>query len=214
MYKLPHEYFVLDFETTGLPKGNDVSHVDIIEIAYIHSPSNLKVSKFARPPDPLPKKIIEITHITDDMLVGADTPLETARQTFPALLNSDAPIVGHNIVGFDRYFLDKYCVLLGLPKIDIGRYIDTAALFKTYRRGHRAKSPSYNLPSTQKDFFVWSTAILEKSWTEDAIKYNLDAALGYLAIPQFGIASERHRAMYDVISTQRVLEELRKEMSL
>jgi len=217
MLKLPDDYITLDFETNGLPKGGDTSLVDIIEIAYTVSTNRQivkQLSQLAKPAQPLPAKIIEITHITDAMLVGMPTPLEVAKLTFPDVVNSDLPIVGHNIIGFDRLFLDKYCDLLGLKRIDTSRYLDTAAMFKSYRKGHRAKSSQYNLPNDQKSFFRWGEVMLEKSWSEDSVKYNLDAAIGYLAIPQFGISTERHRALYDVILTTRVFEALRIELGL
>lgn len=217
MFKLPTEYFVLDFETNGLPKGNDLSEVDFTEIAYVHCVDGKivnEVAQLANPGKPQSAKIIELTGITDEMLKGCPSSLEVARVTFPTLNNSTIPIVGHNIVGFDRLFLDKYAVALGLKKIATERYIDTAAFFKTYRRAHRAKSSRFELPTDQKFCFDWTQNVLEKSWTEDAVKYNLDAAVGYLAIPQFGIATDRHRALYDVILTQRVLETLRREMEL
>ena len=213
--KLPEEYYTLDFETNGLPKGEDVSAVDIIEVAWTLSKDGVitkQFSKLANPGAPLPPKIIEVTGITDALLVGAVTPLEAAREGLTELIKSDLPIVGHNIIGFDRFFIDKYAKLLGLPKVDVERYIDTAALFKTFRRGHRAKTTAYELP--KGSFFGWAVNVLERSWAVDAVKFNLDAAVGYLAVPQFGIETERHRALYDVILTSRVLEALRIEMGL
>ncbi len=215
MFKLPKEYYTLDFETNGLPKNEDCSAVDITEVAWTLSKDGViskQISELANPGKPLPAKIIEITGITDAMLVGKPTPLEVAKATLTELILSDLPIAGHNIIGFDRFFIDKYSNALGLPKVDVERYIDTAALFKTFRKAHRAKTVAYELP--KGSFFWWASNMLMRSWTEDGVKFNLDAAVNYLGIPQFGIATERHRALYDVILTSHVLEALRIEMGL
>lgn len=220
MYKLPKEYWSLDFETSGLPKDDDCSGVDFIEIGYCRVKDGAfvkdsAVQSFAKPSImPLHPKITEITGITDDMLKDAEPSLAVAEKTFKQIVYSELPIVGYNIINFDRLFLDKYTNLLGWPKIADERYIDAAALFKTYRKAHKNKSTEWELPGAQKKFFTWAKSTLERSWTEDKIKYNLDAAVGYLAIPLFGIEYSRHRAIYDTILTSKVLEILREEMSL
>ncbi len=223
MLKLPKDYFTLDFETTGLPQGEDASLVDITEIGYALIKDSVisKVEQsLAKPVDssgnqvPLTAKIIEITHITDEMLKDKPTSLEVAEKYLKEIVESDLAIVGYNIVGFDRHFINKYVDLLGWQRPENSRYIDAAALIKTYRRAHRNKNTSWELPGFQKQLFTWAQAVLEKSWVQDQVKYNLDAAVGYLAIPQFGIEYDRHRAVFDVILTHRVYEKLREEMSL
>lgn len=220
MYKLPNQYFSLDFETSGLPDGEDCSAVDFIEVGYC-TVKNGEIEKdsvvqaFAKPDImPLNPKITTITGITDDMLKNVEPSIKVAENTFKKLVDSDLHIVGYNIINFDRLFLDKYTDLLGWPRIAEERYIDAAALFKTYRKAHKNKTTEWELPGGQKRFFNWSKATLERSWSEDKIKFNLDAAVGYLAIPLFGIQYSRHRAIYDAILTSKVLERLREEMSL
>lgn len=223
MFKLPDEYIVLDYETNGLPKGEDTSAVDITEVGhFVWDGSEIKnpVQAFAKPVDtdgvqiPLTAKIVEVTHITDAMLSNAPIPVEAFEANMRDLVFSDSEIVGHNIIGFDRLFCDKYCDKLEWPRIDVRRYIDTAALFKTYRRAHRNKSTDWSLPHNQDQFFDWALNVLERSWHKDQVKYNLDAMVGYLGIPQFGIEFERHRALFDVTLTQKGLEKLREEMNL
>lgn len=215
---LPDKYFVLDFETNGLPKKDDTSNVDITEIGWIEcdgSSINKEGHVLCKPVDkdgkqiPLSKKIVEITHITDDMLKDKEAPTPAFKGCCEAVVFSELPVVGHNIIGFDRLFLDKYCQALGWPCIDNSRYIDTAALFKAYRKAHRNKDHKAVLPQ-QKQLFSWSSQMLKRSWSEDQVKFNLTAAVGYLAIPQFGIKYERHRAIYDCVLTQRVLEKLKE----
>lgn len=225
MLKIPTDYYTLDFETNGLPSGDDVSEVDFTEIGHIfvkdkEYQKDRVIQRLAKPTDangvqiPLTAKIVEITHITDDMLKNEPPPLEVAKVTFKEVVESDFPVVGHNIIGFDRLFLDKYCDILGWKCISKERYIDTAAIFKAYRRAHRAKNKDWQLPSSQSQFFDWAMNALQKSWAQDQVKYNLDAAVGYLVVPQFGIPYDRHRAIFDVILTHKVLERLREEMQL
>jgi DNA polymerase III epsilon subunit-like protein len=225
IYKLPETYWSHDYETTGLPKDEDVSGVDFIEIGYglIKNKELDKTSivqAFAKPIDkegkqvPLLEKITKITGIKDEDLKDIEPTLVVAEKTLKQLVFSDLPIVGHNVINFDKLFNDKYCDILGWPRISEDRYIDCAAIFKAYRQAHRKKSTSWELPYSQKQFYKWAKATLERSWTEDQVKYNLDAACGYLAIPLFGIEFARHRAIYDAIVTHKILEQLREEMGL
>lgn len=213
MLKLPNKYYVLDFETNGLPKNNDVSNVDIIEIGYIlfeESETKKLVQSLAKPEIlPLSAKIIEITGIKDDDLTNADSSCEVFEKTSKELVYSDLPVIGHNIIKFDKLFCDKYCDMLKWPRIDNKRYIDTAALFKEIRKSHRTKA-KLNLPQSQQHFFYWAQNILEHSWSEDQIKFNLDAMTGYLGVSQFGIEHERHRVLHDIILTQRGFEAIKE----
>lgn len=217
MFKLPSKYIYLDFETNGLPKNGDTSSVDITEIAYVTVDNGEIIdtkTSLAKPSIPQPQRIIELTHITDDMLKDAKSPLEVAKEYIAPLTLVDTPIIGHNLIGFDRLFLDKYCDMMGIKRISTERYLDSAALFKTYRKGHRTKSNQWALPPSNKESFEWSLEVLERSWVDDMIKYNLDAAVGYLCIPQFDLQGDRHRALYDVLLGVRVVEALRQEMGL
>ena len=222
MYKLPEEYFVLDYETDGLPKGDDASNVDITELGHFFWDGAIQnpTQAFSKPVDsdgkqkPLTAKIVEITGITDAMLANAPMPVEAFEANMRDLVFDTTAVMGHNIIGFDRLFCDKYCDILGWPRIDVRRYVDTAALFKTYRRAHRNKSTDWSLPHNQNQFFDWALNVLERSWHKDQVKYNLDAMVGYLGIPQFGIEFDRHRALFDVTLTQRGGEKLREEMCL
>lgn len=222
-YRLPTEYFVLDYETNGLPKGEDTSAVEITELGHLLFEDNeikAEAHSLCKPVDeegkqiPLTAKIVEVTHITDAMLQDAPLPVEAFEANMRELVHSDLTVWGHNIIGFDRLFCDKYCDILGWPRIATDRYVDTAALFKTYRRAHRNKNTDWSLPNSQEQFYQWALNVLERSWKQDQVKFNLSAMVGYLAIPQFGIPYERHRAIFDVVLTQRGGEALRREMGL
>lgn len=221
--KFPDKYWVLDFETNGLPKGDDTSSVDITEVGCLKYEKDeddqilltKEIHGLCRPVDaagqtiPIPEKITKITGIDDDLLKNEEPPIVVFEKIMRPVVDSSLPIVGHNIVGFDMLFLDKYCDALGWQRVDKSRYIDTAALFKAYRKAHQAQQRLPSIPNV--GLFNWSKGILAKSYKEDAILFNLDAAVGYLGVSQFGVSFERHRALFDIVLTQRVLEKIREE---
>ena len=223
MYKLPTSYVPLDLETNGLPKKGDFSAVEITEIGWVIVEEGEIVNEYnalCKPVDadgnqvPQSAKIVEITGLTDEILRDELPTLRVMEAVLPIIIDSDKHLVGSNIIGFDKPLIDKYCDLLGLPRIAEERFIDTAALFKTYRRVHSLGNENWNLPNSQDVFYPWAKSVLEFSWRQDKVKYNVDAALGYLGIPLFGVTGDRHRAVFDSKCCALILEELRKVMNL
>jgi DNA polymerase III epsilon subunit family exonuclease len=111
-----------DIETTGF----NIFHGHIIEIAAVDNFGN-EFSTLIKCPRKLSKKIIEITHITDDML--KDQPdIKEALVGFINFIKMDKSkhtyLIGHNIYNFDIPFVKAQCAKynLKLPKTD---YIDT-----------------------------------------------------------------------------------------
>ena len=109
---------VLDFETTGLNTAKD----RIIEIGAVKLAHGQVVDSYGVLVNPgvlLPAKIVEITHITDQML--RDAP--TAAQALPELLAfmDGCPIAAHN-AKFDCAVLESELKRLGLeykaPQLD------------------------------------------------------------------------------------------------
>ena len=224
MYKLPDSYLALDTETNGLPKKDDYSEVEVTEIGWIIVSNREIIGEedyLCKPVDkdgnqvPQSAKIVEVTGITDDMLKDKPPTIEVMRNVLPHLLErDDLPLVGSNIIGFDKHLLDKYCDLLGFDRIANERYVDSAALFKSYRRAHAEGSNNWDIPESQDKFYMWAKSMLAYSWQKDKVKFNLDAALGYLAVPLFGVTGDRHRAVFDCKCVHLALEKLREEMSL
>ena len=104
-------YVVFDVETTGLSANYDT----IIEIAgvKIHKGEIIdRFESFANPHRPLSKVIIDITGITDDMLVDAPEVDDVLQQFYDWI--GDSILVAHNAT-FDIGFLNT-----GLKKINIG----------------------------------------------------------------------------------------------
>lgn len=214
----PKDYIVLDSETTGLEHES----CEIIEIGILLIQNNKIVNaaanELANPGYPLPQKIVEITHITDEMLKGKRTPLEVMADTAAILDKLNLPIVGHNIVNFDRLFLNKYYDKLGLKQRPFNMYIDTASLYKELRGCHVAGHSKYNVPKDPLAAAGWTQKLLEfREYSENRVKYNLTSAVNYLAVPQFDLdkwSVNRHRALYDCVLTYKVFEALKIEMKL
>ena len=106
-------FCVLDIETTGLSTERDA----IIEIAVIRSQTRDGVTReqvldeLVRPSGNIPKRIRELTGITNEMVADADT-IDRVLPRIAAFVG-DAPIIGHN-AHFDRRFLEHNARLMGM----------------------------------------------------------------------------------------------------
>lgn len=116
-------YVVFDVETTGLSSVYDT----IIEIAGVKMKNGEIIDRyesFANPHRPLPEKIIEITQITDDMLVHAPEVEQVLQEFYE--WTGDSVLVAHNAT-FDIGFLNVGYEKIGLPKVS-NVVIDTLEL--------------------------------------------------------------------------------------
>ena len=121
-----------DLETTGF----NSFHNSIIEIAAIDNHGNT-FSELVNPRVfPIPKKITEITNITNDMLVGCRNIDEVLYDFVQfCTTNSDGSLrdmndtylIAHNCIGFDRIFLERKLAYCGIPSMGC-KYIDTLHL--------------------------------------------------------------------------------------
>ena len=105
------EFVAFDLETTGLSSRTDT----IIEIGAVIMKEGREVDRFqtfVAPGRKLDPKIIELTGITDNMLLGAPT----IDEVLPKFLDfvGDRVLVAHNS-DFDTGFIRAACGRLGLP---------------------------------------------------------------------------------------------------
>ncbi len=109
---LPNQFVVFDFETTGL----DASKHQIIEIGAIRvnrdSDRHDTYHTLIRAKRKLPKKIVDLTGITDDMLKAQGVPLDQALREF-ADFTKDLRLVSFN-TDFDLAFLHSAAAAHGL----------------------------------------------------------------------------------------------------
>ncbi|MBS4960947.1 MAG: PolC-type DNA polymerase III, partial [Clostridiales bacterium] len=122
---LDSTFVVFDIETTGLSNERD----RITEIGAVKVNKGQIVDRFStfvNPQCPIPEKIVELTHITDDMVKDAPV-IETV---LPAFMDfcQDAVLVAHN-AGFDVGFIKKKGLVMG---IDVNNtYLDTVELSRS-----------------------------------------------------------------------------------
>ena len=115
-------YVVFDLETTGFSPIQD----KIIEIGAVKVERGViteRFSTFVNPKIPIPFKITQLTSITDDMVVDA----ETIDVVLPKFLDfiGDAVLVAHN-TGFDVSFIEQNCRYQEIEREFIS--LDTVAL--------------------------------------------------------------------------------------
>ena len=116
------EYIVLDIETTGLSFRTE----KITEIGAVKVKDGEVVDTFecfVNPETPIPQRIVEITHITDEMVKNADT-IDKVMPKFLEFIG-DLKLVAHN-ADFDVGFLKYNAENLGL-RMD-NEYIDSLKL--------------------------------------------------------------------------------------
>ena len=152
---IPQEFVIIDIETTGLFKAAD----DIIEIGAIRvhcaSLDNAQISTFqtlVKPNKHIPRKIVQLTSITQDMINQEGESLETALTEFVAFVQN-LPMIGYN-TNFDMRFLQdaakRYNIML------TNKFSDALPMVRRAWPG----LPSYKLSNIVKDdtFLKWCQA--------------------------------------------------------
>ena len=148
-----NKIIVFDFETTGLSPFNS----QIIEIGAIvlekdnfgkHQVTH-ELQILMRSDRPLPQKIIEITHITDEILLREGVSQEEGFMNFLKLYSEDALLVAYNIQ-FDLSFLNEYFKKYWHHQFEFKNDIlDVMAIYKDrHRYPHRLESAvsHYQIP--------------------------------------------------------------------
>lgn len=111
----PREYVVLDVETTGLDADKDA----IIEIAAIKVEQGVEAGRLhelIRYDKGIPKKVVELTGITDEMLAEKGIELERAVSGLLSFVGSRI-VVAHN-ASFDTGFVQAACEECDLDDFD------------------------------------------------------------------------------------------------
>ncbi len=123
-YHLLNEtYVVFDTETTGFYAGSD----QMIEIGAVKIQNGKIMDRFDElidPHRPLPKKITELTFITDEMLAGKDNEENVTKRFLDWA--GDLPMVAHN-AKFDISFMKAACNKYGFPEFNC-TVLDTMSL--------------------------------------------------------------------------------------
>lgn len=143
---LKGSYVVFDIETTGLVTSCDTL-TEIGAVKIVDGIITERFSEFINPRRPIPRKIQELTHITDDMVRSADG-IEMVLPRFMEFCG-DSVLVAHN-ADFDISFIKKLCKELELPTdftyadtLEIARHLFPE--FKRYGLDYLSKELEVNL---------------------------------------------------------------------
>jgi DNA polymerase-3 subunit epsilon len=99
---------LLDVETTGLNTAQDeIIELAMVKFDYLSDDRIARVtdvfSSFNEPQNPIPAEIIELTGITDEMVLGHRIDQEAV-----SAFASDAMIIVAHNANFDRKFAERY----------------------------------------------------------------------------------------------------------
>ena len=208
--KLENGYAVVDLETTGLDCWDDL----IIEIGVsVVKPGENPAtdSVLIRIDRPLPAKIVSLTGITDRDLASRGLTIDEALAWFVER-TAELPLVGHNIIRFDRAFLLEAArvhrrsveegryparVIDEVDHLPVWRFFDTMGLYKGYKLGI--------FPQSGENHHDYVHRILDMK-TPAGLRYSLSAACQELGISTTRVRA--HRAHGDVVQNQKLFEKL------
>ena len=114
---LENTYVVFDFETTGFNAGGGDTIIEIGAVKICNGEIIDRYNELINPGHKLPKKIVELTNITDEMLEDKDNE-ENAIKRFIEWFK-DLPMVAHN-AKFDVSFLE-----MCYKKYNLGKFTNT-----------------------------------------------------------------------------------------
>lgn len=150
-------FVVFDVETTGFSNAYD----SIIELAAVKIQNGQvmeRFERFANPHRPLPPKIIELTHITDDMLKDAPEVEQVIREFHEFI--GDSIIVAHN-APFDLGFLYVAYQKYGLGNVRHPAFdtVELSRLVNPEQKAHNLKAltKKYGIELTQHHRAIYDT---------------------------------------------------------
>ena len=123
---------IFDLETTGL----DISRESIIQISYIKvmpDGTETRCNQYINPGKPIPPEVVELTHITDEMVKDAPTFKQIAQTLVNDFTGCD--FAGYNSNHYDLPLLAEEFLRAGVS-FDFSkcRLIDACVIFKAMER--------------------------------------------------------------------------------
>ena len=196
-------YVCVDVETTGLNPETD----EVIEVCAIEFDENgVSGQVFNQLCSPMsgiiPKEVSTINGITLDMVQGKPNYLKDGIQRDLVEFCKGKTFVGHNIVGFDREFINMDIAQNGFHfEIEPHEIIDTGLIYKA---GRMCVEPRTD--ELLSHFFKRIAA------TRSNIKWNLALAMQELHLDtRFSLnLDDAHDAGFDCYMTHLLFEELRQ----
>ncbi len=148
---MDNEYIVLDIETTGLSfRTEKITEIGAVKVKDGEIVDTFET--FVNPEIPIPKRIVELTGITDEMVETAET-IDLVMPKFLEFIGN-LKLVAHN-ADFDVGFLKYNAEILGLNMDN--EYIDSLALsrqlfpeFKKHKLGMLAEKFGINVENAHR----------------------------------------------------------------
>ena len=145
---LDTEYVVFDTETTGFNAAGGDQMIEIGAVKIKNGEITDKFDELIDPKRPIPKKITELTNITDEMVKGKESEEEVTKKFLSWA--GVAPMVAHN-AKFDISFIE-----MSMKKYNLGEFkntvIDTLELSRTMDQGYARHSLSALVSRYNVDF--------------------------------------------------------------
>lgn len=173
-------YVVFDTETTGFNAASGDTMIEIGAVKIKDGEIIDRFDKFINPGRKLPKKITELTMITDDMLKDAPDEKKVTKEFLEWA--GDAPMVAHN-AKFDISFIEA-----SMKRNNLGEFkntvIDTLELSRALDQGFARHSLSalvkrYNVPFDEEshhraDYDAEGTALVFHKMLQKLVSQNYD----------------------------------------
>ena len=163
---------VFDLETTGL----DIATARIIQISYIIARpdgSEERGNRFINPGFPIPKEVVELTHITDEMVKDAPS----FKQLAPELAQkfSGCDFAGYNSNGYDVPLLCEEFLRAGINfDFSNAKFIDACNIFKQMEKRNLAAAYKFYCGRKMEEDFQAHLADQDTEATWAVLKAQLD----------------------------------------
>ena len=132
---------VFDIETTGLdPEVCEITEIGGVKIE--NGEVTERFSSFAHTKEPIPEEVQKITHITDEMLIGAPNITDVILDFYDWC--EGCVISGYNIINFDMKFVRKVASDIGIEFKN--QIVDTINVV----RQSKLRTPNYKLGTVVK----------------------------------------------------------------
>ncbi len=149
--KLERPLVIFDLETTGL----DVATARIIQISYIIAKpdgSEARANQYINPERKIPTEVVELTHITDEMVKDAPTFKQYAPELAKAFGGCD--FAGFNSNYFDIPLLCEEFLRAGIDfDFRSARLVDVCGIFKMMERRNLAAAYEFYCGRKMEDDF-------------------------------------------------------------
>lgn len=189
------DYVVLDLETSSLdPQTGEIVSIGILK----HSGGVVTTwDQIIRTVNPISEFTSALTGITNDD-INHGVPITEAMNNLVKMVDN-LPIVGHNVIRFDRRFLLNNIPprVAGIQEFPLNQFIDTAGLFKGMRLGMSRRDTEQH--------WQYVNRVLGIRWP--GLKYSLGVCCRYFGIEYDEVKA--HSASYDVRVTDKLFQELR-----